>query len=105
MPMNEYGPGELVPIAGPYEELNIFGTRTGRMVVVSEGEEFPSAPRGYRWRPLSDLSVAELRARAAQYRLMASTARTAQAANALRRLAERFDDLANQREREAGSRC
>jgi hypothetical protein len=101
--MNEYSPGEFVRIAGPYEELNIFGTRTGRMVFVSEGDEFPSAPRGYRWRPLAELSATELRARAAQYRLMASTARTAQAVRGLWRLAERFDQLADQREREAGS--
>jgi hypothetical protein len=46
------------------------------------------------------LSVAELRARAARYRQMAATATTLQAASGLRRLADKFDELADQREQE-----
>ena len=96
----EFNPGEPVPFGGHYAEVNAFGGRTGRLISVSEGDEFPAAPRGYRWRPLRELSVAELRARAARYRQMAVTARTLQAASGLRRLADKFDELADRREQE-----
>ena len=102
MASSEYQPGEPAPSAAAYEELNIFGTPTGRIAVLAKDETFPPAARGFRWRPLSDHSVAELRARAAEYRRMAQTARTPNAMDSLRRLAERFDAMADQREREEG---
>jgi hypothetical protein len=45
------------------------------------------------------LSISELRTRAAQYRAMAQTATTEATANSLLLLAERFEDLARQKER------
>jgi hypothetical protein len=53
------------------------------------------------WVPLSQRSVAELRARAAEYRQCADTARTLLATNGLLKLAQRFDALADQREQGA----
>jgi hypothetical protein len=47
---------------------------------------------------MPDLSIVELRARAAQYREMAGTASTEAIANSLFRLAERFEVLARQQE-------
>src|SRR5690242_14828729 len=96
----EFSPGEPVLFGGQYVEVNGIGSRTGRMIFVSEGDEFPDAPRGHRWRPLRELSVAELRARARQYLQMATTARTLQAASGLRGLADKFDELADRREQE-----
>ena len=51
-------------------------------------------------RPLAEYSIAELRARAADYRRMSETATTAAIQNSLRRLADRFDALADQGERD-----
>jgi hypothetical protein len=95
----EHQPGEPAPCSGAYEELNVFGTATGRVAVVAKDEALPSAARGFSWRPLSERSSAELRARAAEYRRMAATARTETVMESLRQLAERFDALADQRER------
>ena len=47
---------------------------------------------------MPDLSIEELRTRAAQYREMAQTARTEAAADSLLRLAERFEALARWKE-------
>lgn len=94
----EFNPGEPAPDAGPYEELNVFGSRTGKVVVVQEGDTFPTAPRGFSWRSLSALSVVELRERAAQFRAMAGTATTEGAMKSLLKLADRFDALAARRE-------
>jgi hypothetical protein len=47
---------------------------------------------------MSDMSIHELRARAARYREMAQTATTAAMLNSLLRLVERFDDLARRQE-------
>ena len=48
--------------------------------------------------PPSQRPIAELRNRAAEYRRMAETARIKDTAASLLRLADRFDDLADQRE-------
>jgi hypothetical protein len=34
----------------PAKLLNVFGSRTGRIECVMEGEPLPDAPRGYLWR-------------------------------------------------------
>jgi hypothetical protein len=44
-------PEEIAPTAGVYAELNVFGTPTGNMVDVCEGEPMPRAPVGFSWRP------------------------------------------------------
>jgi hypothetical protein len=99
MALYEYQPGGRAPSAGEYEELNVFGTPTGRVAVMEKDEELPYAARGFSWRALGDRSVAEIRASAAEYRRMAKTARTAGVGDSLRKLAGRFDRLADQRER------
>jgi len=104
MALSEHQPGEPAPNAGAYEELNVFGTPTGKVAVVSKDEEFPAAARGFTWRHLGEQSPAELRARAAEYRRMAQTAKTAAVMDSLLKLAERFDALAGQREQEERDR-
>jgi len=98
MALIEYQPGDPAPYSGVFEELNIFGTPTGRVAVTAKDERLPASARGFTWRPLAQHSVAELRTRAADYRRMAETATTVQVADGLRALAKRFDALANQRE-------
>ena len=46
----ELRPGESAPAAGPYEELNIFGSLTGRVHMAEKGEPLPQAPLGFAWR-------------------------------------------------------
>jgi hypothetical protein len=87
-----------MPHTGVFEEINIFGARTGQ-AFVTKGDMMPAAPRGFAWRPLGALSVAELRQRAEQYREMATAARTAVAKEGLLKLSKRFDALADRRER------
>ncbi len=53
--------------------------------------------------PLSERSISELRDRATEYRRMARTARIKDTAAQLLRLAERFDALAEARERQAAA--
>jgi hypothetical protein len=48
--------------------------------------------------PLSQRPIAELRQRAAEYRRMADTARIEATVDSLLKLADRYDDLADQRE-------
>jgi hypothetical protein len=55
------------------------------------------------WRPLSGRSIADIRAEAAQYRRMAETASTREVMTGLRRLADRLEGMADQRENEG--RC
>lgn len=98
MKIDDFGPGQPAPDAGPYEELNVFGTRTGKVIDVRHGETLPAAPRGFSWRSLSALSVAELRERAAQLRAMAGTATADGTRTSLLKLADRFDALATKRE-------
>ncbi len=96
---DEFVPGEPAPSFGLYQELNVFGTPTGKVIVMVQEETFPTAPRGFKWRALTELSVSELRAKATQYRAMwPGTATTEAVMTALLQLAGRFDALANQRE-------
>ena len=67
------------------------------------GQSKTSGPRGPEPRPISEQSVAELRARALEYRRMAGTASTRLVADSLRRLADRFDAEADKRERDTPS--
>jgi hypothetical protein len=50
MDESEYLPGEPAPQVGRYEELNVFGTPTGRVAHLAEGQPFPAGPCGFRWR-------------------------------------------------------
>lgn len=54
MSVIEYPPRSRAPAAGTYGELNVFGSRTGTVVVLEAGEPLPSAPRGFTWRLLAD---------------------------------------------------
>jgi hypothetical protein len=47
---NEHLPGDEAPRTGHYEELNIFGSRTGRTAHIQEGDPLPGAPHGFTWR-------------------------------------------------------
>jgi len=38
------------PETCPYEELNVFGTPTGKVHHAQEGDQLPRAPRGFKWR-------------------------------------------------------
>ena len=38
------------PATAHYEELNVFGSPTGAVVHVREGDRLPGAPRGFTWR-------------------------------------------------------
>lgn len=100
MAFTEYQPGDRAPDAGEFEELNVFGTPTGRVATLAKDDPFPVTARGFTWRPLAEHSVDELRARAAEYRRMAGTATTASVRDSLRNLADRFDAMADRRERE-----
>jgi hypothetical protein len=51
MDASEYRPGEPAPRVGRYEELNVFGTPTGKIVNLTELQRFPTGPRGFSWRP------------------------------------------------------
>ena len=46
----EHEPGEPVPVAGLYEELNLFGSQTGKAFEFREGEPLPRLPRHQTWR-------------------------------------------------------
>jgi len=46
----EHQPGDRASESGPYEELNVFGTPTGKVHHAQEGDQLPSAPRGFKWR-------------------------------------------------------
>lgn len=50
----EYQPAARAPATGLYEELNIFGSPTGRVEHVQGGERLPQAPRGFSWRPTEE---------------------------------------------------
>lgn len=98
----EFRSGDIAPESGVYEELNVLGTPTGSVIVMMRGETFPITPRNFTWRPLSGLSVGELRERASRYRAMAGTASTGHVMQSLLKLAERFDGLADDREQATG---
>ena len=42
-------PGDLASLSGRYDELNIFGSKTGATAHVEQGAPFPAAPRGFTW--------------------------------------------------------
>jgi len=98
MQRDEWPPGTPAPHAGLFEEANVFGRPTGVLAAKDAGEPLPGAPRGFTWRPLSELSVAELRARAVQYRDMAATATTQEVMLALLKIAARLDAMADEKE-------
>jgi hypothetical protein len=50
----EHRPGEPAPATGHYEEVNVFGTHTGRAHHAQQGEPLPGAPRGFCWRRVED---------------------------------------------------
>jgi hypothetical protein len=50
----EHEPGTHAPATGHYEELNVFGTPTGRVEHVQEGERLPHGPRGFAWRRVEE---------------------------------------------------
>jgi hypothetical protein len=50
----EHQPGAHAPSTGHYEELNVFGSRTGRVEHVREGKPLPHAPRGFTWRQIEE---------------------------------------------------
>ena len=60
MSMTEYQPGERAPAAGSYEQLNIFGSRTGTVVTMLAHGLLPGAPRGFTWRLLPDRPPADV---------------------------------------------
>lgn len=106
MGASERQPGAPAPESGLYEELNIFGTPTGRTAALDAGQTLPPSPRCFTWRPLTTYPPHQLRARAEEYRRLAATARTQAVAESLADLAARFDALAEQRAREsAGPRA
>jgi hypothetical protein len=104
MALDEQFPGDPALLSGEFEEVNIFGSRTGRVVLAMKGDELPPAPRGFGWRLLAARGVVGLRAQSAGYRRMAATATTTAVMQALYMLADRYDALADQRERDERSR-
>jgi hypothetical protein len=46
----EHQPGDRAPATAHYEELNVFGSPTGAVVHVREGDRLPAAPRNFTWR-------------------------------------------------------
>ena len=44
--------GTRASVTGHYEELNVFGTLTGRVERVRQGEHLPLGPRGFTWRQI-----------------------------------------------------
>jgi hypothetical protein len=49
-PVIEHAPGDPAPETGRYEEYDVPGYSTGRIVHVNEGDPLPVAPRGFTWR-------------------------------------------------------
>jgi hypothetical protein len=46
----EHQPGDRAPATAHYEELDVFGSPTGAVVHVREGDTLPGAPRSFMWR-------------------------------------------------------
>lgn len=101
LPIADVRPGQPAPESGCYQLLNVFSTPSGEETIVEQGCPTPGAPHGYMWRlkggALSSLSADHLLERAAEIRAMAGTARSLEAADALIRLADRFEKLAVER--------
>src|SRR5579872_6730367 len=47
---HDHLPGERAAETGRFEELNIFGTPTGKLTHADRGERLPVAPQGFTWR-------------------------------------------------------
>ena len=43
----DHQPGGRAPVTAHYEELNVFGSPTGTVVHVCEGDRLPAAPRSF----------------------------------------------------------
>ena len=76
----------------------MFGTPTGKTILLLRGEESQPLQCKFTWHPLRGRPTAELRKRAREYRRMAATATTAETQEALLRLAGKFDVLANEKD-------
>jgi hypothetical protein len=50
----EHQPGTDASVTGLYEELNVFGSPTGKVEHAHEGEQLPHAPRGFSWREIEE---------------------------------------------------
>jgi hypothetical protein len=50
----EHQPGDRAPATAHYEELNVFGSLTGAVAHVREGDSLPSAPRSFTWRRIRE---------------------------------------------------
>ena len=100
MALRDQPPNERAASPDIYEELGALGAPTGKLVLAAKDAELPDLPSGFSWRPLSERSVAEVRARAEEFRRMAETATTQTVRDSLRKLAERLESLAARRERE-----
>jgi hypothetical protein len=50
---DEQQPGDPTPREGHYEALNVFGSKTGRIVQMNEGQPLPPLPRGFTWRRIT----------------------------------------------------
>jgi len=100
MALRDQRPNERAASPDIYEELGAFGAPTGRLVLAAKDDGLPDLPCGFSWRPLSERSLPEIRARAEEFRRMAETATTQTVRDSLRGLAERLDNLADRRERE-----
>jgi hypothetical protein len=48
-PRHEFRPGDRAPHSGDYFELNVFGTRTGRTIMIRRGEPLPTSLTGFTW--------------------------------------------------------
>ena len=101
MSSDRHLPGEVAPRPGRYEELNASGAPTGTVIEITGGY-FPPLPRGSTWRLvkrllISEMSTAQLTAKAAEYRRMATTATTVETREALLRIAMRFSVMAQER--------
>jgi hypothetical protein len=90
----DYPPGTRAPSTASYEELNVLGARTGKVIVAQEGNDLPSAPRGFTWRPQLQRLATELRDLAQQIRRVAATATALDRRDSLLRLSRKIVALA-----------
>jgi hypothetical protein len=94
----DYPPGARAPLTASYEELNVLGARTGKVIVAQEGNDLPSAPRGFTWRPQLRRLATELRDLAQQIRRVAATATPLETRDSLLRLSRKIVALAAENE-------
>jgi len=98
MALRDQSPNERAASPDIFEELGACGAPTGRLVLAAKDEGLPDLPRGFSWRPLSERSLEEIRARAEEFRRMAEAATTQSVRDSLRKIAERLDNVAHRRE-------